>query len=77
MYFFGSMVYDSAEPQVELLEDQTGTFMVEFDGCSSGMVSYDMTTANRAGDFPIAPLTDNHVELCEQLTEVPGMPGPL
>ena len=77
MYFFGGMVFDSAEPQVELLEDQTGTFMVEFDGCSSGMVSYDMTTANRAGDFPIAPLTDNHVELCEQLTEVPGMPGPL
>ena len=77
MYFFGGMVFDSAEPPVELLSDQTGTFMIEFDDCSSGMVSYDMTSANRANDFPIAPLTDNHVELCESITEVPDMPGPL
>lgn len=76
MFFFGGMVFDSAVPPVEAL-DQQGTLMVEFDGCSTGTASYDLVTANRVNEFPIVPLTDNHVELCEAITKVPGMPGPL
>lgn len=76
MYFFGGMVFDSAVPPVEAL-DQQGTLMIEFDGCSTGTASYDLVTANRVNEFPIVPLTDNHVELCEAITKVPGMPGPL
>ena len=50
---------------------------LEFTDCLTGTLDYDLTTPVVSGQIPLQPLADDHVELCESIVEVPGMPGPL
>lgn len=76
IFYFSGMIFDSPTPTFEgPLED--GSLSIEFYSCNRGQVSYDLGSANTVGVFPIQTIADDHVELCEQFTKVPGMPGPL
>ena len=70
-------VFDAPEPGIETPQPEVGTATVEFTDCISGTVDYDLTDPAVSGSIPIIPLTDNHVELCESLTQGPGVPDSL
>jgi hypothetical protein len=76
IYWNGGMVFDSPNPPTTG-PDQDGSMTIEFHSCNRGTVSYDLGTANRTGEVPIQTAVDDHVELCKEITEVPGQPGPL
>ena len=69
--------FDAADPPIQQPQTPVGTMSVEFDSCVSGTVHYDLTIPPVSGQFPIQPLTLQHVENCELMSRGPGMPGPL
>ena len=77
VYLARGGVFDAAEPGIETPQTEVGTATVEFIDCISGTVDYDLTDPAVSGSIPIMPLTDNHVELCESLTQGPGVPDSL
>jgi hypothetical protein len=58
-------VFDSAEPPVT--RDKDGEIVVEFSGCNSGTVSYDIASVDRQGVIPIERVALDNVALCEAL----------
>ena len=64
-------------PVVREICTQDGSLQIEFHSCNRATVNYDLGTANRSGEIPVQTAVDDHVELCESITNVPGMPGPL
>jgi peptidyl-prolyl cis-trans isomerase A (cyclophilin A) len=60
-------VFDSAEPAVDNTPD--GSMIVEFNNCTSGTVSYDITSINSQGEVPIQRVVADNVALCEELAE--------
>jgi hypothetical protein len=75
IYWNSGMIFDSATPATEQVQD--GSLSLEFNSCNRAMLTYDLGVSGRTGEIPLQTVVDDHVELCEQLTEVPGMPGPL
>ena len=76
VYLSRGGVFDAAEPAVEEPKPVVGTLSIEFSDCRNGVIDYDLTTPVVSGQIPITPLADDHVELCESMTEGPGVPGP-
>ncbi len=76
VYLAAGGVFDASDPPIG---DQTivGSMTVEFSDCMVGSVDYSLTAPAVSGQFALEPLADSHVELCEFLTDGPGMPGPL
>ena len=60
-------IFDSPTPATTSVPG--GTVMVEFDGCESGTVSYDITSAAIAGEIPIQRIALDNVVICEALAE--------
>lgn len=72
------MVFNSAQPEADRVQD--GTMTVEFTSCTEGTIDYNIPSAAESGTIPIQPsfgpdLDPSNQELCESMTEVPGMPG--
>ena len=44
-----------------------GTITITFEGCSVGLVEYDITSINQQGSVPIERIVDDNVALCEAL----------
>jgi len=66
-------VFDSGDPPVSRIRD--GTMIVEFTGCNSGSVSYDIASVDLQGVVPIERIVLDNVPLCEELDE--SMPAPV
>lgn len=77
IYWTSGMIFDSPNPPKELPVPQDGTMTVEFFDCSTGLVTYDLGTANVQGQVPIQRIANDAVELCQSLYEGPGQPGAL
>ena len=60
-------VFDAPAPAAATVTD--GTIMVEFEGCNAAMVSYDILSANVAGEIPIERIAPDNVGVCEALSE--------
>jgi sugar lactone lactonase YvrE len=58
-------VFDSAVPAVSQQAD--GTVSVQFDGCNSGTVTYDIFSLALAGEVPIERIALDNVPVCEAL----------
>lgn len=58
-------VFDSAQPAVTPVKD--GEIIVQFSGCNSGSVSYDIASVDRQGVIPIERVALDNVALCEAL----------
>lgn len=74
------MVFNSPSPPVDNQPD--GTLDIQFTSCTEGSIDYSITSAGISGTIPIQPLVgpdldSSTLELCEDLTRQPGMPGPL
>ena len=69
--------FDSVSPPINSPQTNVGSITFQFDDCITGSAEYALTTPQVSGTIPLQPLADDHVELCESLTEQPGMPGPL
>lgn len=69
-------VFDSGSPAPVQTVD--GSIRLEFTGCNSGTVTYDLGTTNASGVVPIQRIANDNVYLCEVLQPLgPGKPGPL
>jgi hypothetical protein len=68
-------VFNSGEPATTQTVD--GTVQLNFTDCMTGTVTYDLGASGDTGVFPIQRIALDSVPLCEELTEGPGMPGPL
>jgi hypothetical protein len=70
-------VFDASEPSADE-PAPVGSMTVEFTDCMSGSVEYTLTTPAVSGQIPITTIArlQDHVELCELMTKVPGVPGP-
>lgn len=77
IYWTRGMIFDSPNPPRVDPNLQDGTMTVEFFDCSTGLVTYDLGTANVQGQVPIQRIANDAVELCESLYQGPGQPGPL
>ena len=55
----------SAQPVVTQAND--GTLTIEFSGCNSGTVSYDIASLGITGEIPIERIALDNVSLCESL----------
>lgn len=55
--------FDTAQPAP--VQQRDGTIVLEFDGCNSGRVIYDITSAGLQGTIPIERLSSDNVPLCE------------
>lgn len=75
IYWAEGMVFNSPTPVVGQTAD--GTMRVEFSSCTEGTVEYDLGTSNQTGTVPVGPLAPDLLDQCEDLVNVPGMPGPL
>lgn len=80
IYNAKGMVFESVSPPVDNQLD--GSMSIEFSSCIEGTIQYNIESAQQVGVIPIVPLVGPDLdsstnELCESLTEVPGMPGPL
>jgi len=76
IYLSRGGVFDSGTPAVEEPKPVVGTMNLEFSDCTTGAIDYDLTTPAVSGRIPIEPQANDHVELCEQMTKGPGVPGP-
>ena len=56
-------VFDSPEPVVSQVPD--GTLTVEFEDCSTGMITYNIPSIGRQGVIPIQRLANDNIALCE------------
>jgi hypothetical protein len=75
IYWTSGMIFDSGTPPFS--QEQDGGMTVEFNDCSTGLVTYDLGTAGVQGQVPIQRLANDAVELCQALYEGPDRPGPL
>ena len=76
VYLSRGGVFDSGTPAVDDPKPVVGTMTIEFSDCETGTIDYDLTTPAVSGRIPVEPQSDQHVELCELFTKVPGVPGP-
>ena len=56
-------VFDSPEPKVE--RERDGTIILEFSGCNTGLVTYDIPSIGRQGSVPIQRIATDNVPICE------------
>ncbi len=60
-------IFDSAEPAPA--NAPGGSILLEFDGCKSATLTYDIPSINRVGLVPIERVAADNVALCEALME--------
>lgn len=77
VYLARGGAFDSVSPPIDDPQTIVGSMEVEFSDCLTGTVNYTLTTPDVSGTIPVQPLADDHVEFCQAVVEVPGMPGPL
>jgi hypothetical protein len=77
VYLARGGAFDAVDPPIDDPQTVVGSMSLEFTDCLTGTLEYDLTTPVVSGQIPLQPLADDHVELCESIVEVPGMPGPL
>ncbi|MDX1557181.1 MAG: hypothetical protein R3212_14220, partial [Xanthomonadales bacterium] len=68
-------VFDAGEPQPSQSLD--GFIDLQFDDCLTGTVTYDLGGLAVSGVVPIQRIAADTVPLCRELTDFPGVPGPL
>jgi len=61
-------IFDATDP--EPVNTPGGTILLEFDNCSSGVLTYDIPAINRVGLIPIERVAVDNVALCEALMEI-------
>jgi len=59
-------LFNSAEPAVTQVLD--GTLEIDFDGCNSGTIRFEITSADISGEIPIERIALDNVPFCEELT---------
>lgn len=57
-------LFDTA---TEVTQDVYGTMVVQFSGCNSGTVEYDIPSISARGTVPIRRISKDNVSLCEKL----------
>jgi hypothetical protein len=62
-------VFDSAEPLPETDPAGDGTIMIEFADCTEGLMNYEITSLDIAGEIPIQRIALDNVALCQSLEE--------
>jgi len=67
VYVSSGGVFDSAAPEVSTVRD--GEIVLEFSGCNSGTVSYDIPSIGKQGTVPIERIVLDNVVLCESMME--------
>lgn len=60
-------VFDSPFPEVTQIDD--GTLTLEFSGCNSAIIGYDIPSLGIAGEIPIQRIALDNVARCELLAE--------
>lgn len=63
-------VFDSPEPAVGP-PARDGTMTIKWDGCGSGLLTYDIPSAGEPGSVPIQRIVPDNIPLCEALLESP------
>lgn len=58
-------IFNSAQPMV--MQSADGTIDLLFDGCNSGVISYNITSAGVSGEIPIERIALDNVPVCEAL----------
>lgn len=56
-------LFDTSPP--EPVEEVIGTAILQFEGCNSGSVIYDLPTISKSGVIPIQRLAGDNVQACE------------
>jgi hypothetical protein len=62
-------VFDAAEPPASTDLAGDGSLQIEFADCTQGIVSYEITSLDISGEFPIERISPDNVPLCESLAE--------
>ena len=62
-------VFDAPEPIPSTDPAGDGSMTLEFAGCNEGIVSYEITSLDISGEFPIERIALDNVPLCESLAE--------
>jgi formylglycine-generating enzyme required for sulfatase activity len=60
-------VFDSAEPAATNDGIGDGSMTIQFADCTEGLITYEIPSANAAGEIPIQRITNDNVALCETL----------
>lgn len=60
-------LFDSEE--VLPVHEAAGSILLQFDDCASGSLYYDIPSIGKSGLIPIQRVCNEHVALCEQLSE--------
>lgn len=58
-------VFNSETPKPATDQNGDGTITLEFDGCSAGLVSYEITSLGLSGEIPIQRIAPDNVAICE------------
>ena len=62
-------LFDSTVPATSTDLDGDGTIVLEFTDCTSGVVSYDITSLGKSGQIPIQRVATGNIPLCETLID--------
>ena len=65
-------VFNASDPAPVTDQAGVGTLTLEFADCSSGTVTYDITSAGLSGEIPIIRVADDNIPLCEKLAGLGG-----
>ncbi len=68
VYVSSGGVFDSAEPVVGPPVND-GTMRVNFSGCNSGTITYDIPSVQLSGEIPIERVSLDNIALCESLIQ--------
>ena len=69
VYVTSGGVFDAAEPAASRDPAGDGSMQIEFAGCNEAMVTYEITSLARSGQFPIERIVLDNVPLCESLDQ--------
>ena len=58
-------VFDAVEPAASTDPAGDGTMTLEFEDCTAGLVSYEITSLGISGEIPIQRIVTDNVPLCE------------
>ena len=69
LYLTSGGVFDAANPPAATDGDGYGTMQIQFADCTQGLVTYDIPSLGRSGEFPIERIVADNVPLCESLAD--------
>jgi len=69
LYVTSGGVFDAAQPAASTDLAGDGSMQIEFTDCNEALVTYEITSAARSGQFPITRIVPDNVPLCESLAQ--------